>query len=194
MNKTKKNKSKYIYIFGYGSLTHDEDRKETTTNHYPATPVIINKSFNHTRSYLTLNDNEYLPIRAMGLTKSKGNLITGSIFKIPPSVSKRLNQRERHYKKIRIPWKHVSIYNNDKINKSIPLYTYEANPSHIRLKNIKPWEYYLDLTIMGHLQYGVDFTKLFFKSCKNLPESHSSYEKWLKSNTVFSYHKDKWNI
>ena len=192
MNKTKKTQSKYSYIFGYGSLTHDEDRKETTLYHYPATPVIINKSFKHTRQYLTLDDD--IPIRAMGLTKSNGSVITGSIFKVPPSVVKRLNKRERHYKKIRIPWKHVSIYNNDKINKSIPLYTYEVNPKYVALKDIKSWDYYLDLTIIGHLQYGLEFTKLFFKTCKKLPESHSTYEKWLNSNTVFSYHNDKWNI
>ena len=162
MNKTKKSKPKYIYIFGYGSLLHDKDRQESTLYHYHATPVILNKSFKHTRYYLTLKDRDDPPVRAMGLAKSNGSLITGSIFKVPPSVVKRLNARERYYKKVRIPWKHVDIYNNDTINKSIPLYTYEVNPKYIVQKNIASWEYYLDLTVMGHLQYGIEFAKLFF--------------------------------
>ena len=55
LNKTKKINPKYSYIFGYGSLTHDEDRKETTLYHYPATPVIINKSFINTFIFLCFN-------------------------------------------------------------------------------------------------------------------------------------------
>ena len=188
----KTQKSNYVYVFGYGSLMYDKDRQETTIYNYPAIPVIINKSFKHSRHYSTLtHDNTF--IRAMILNKSDGDLITGSIFKVPPSVISRLNKRESHYVKTRVPWKHVNIYNKDKVNKSIPLYTYIVNSKYLTKKNIKSWKYYLDLTIIGHLQYGLEFTKLFFKTCKNLPDSHKSYNNWLRSTDMFSYRKDKWN-
>jgi cation transport regulator ChaC len=150
-NKTKKNKTKKkvtksnkMYVFGYGSLLNDKSRHKTLKRTSKCIPVILKKYAGFKQSFACNNNNCYLNIE-----KSKNNdkEINGILFYVNKDDITKLDNREKLYKRIRIPNKFFT--SKDK-NKNIPngiIYTYTSTKTNVENKYIT--KSYLDIVNEG---------------------------------------------
>lgn len=160
------NKRKVCYIFGYGSLVNSKSRNKTSKTY--AKPVVIDKNFEYIRSY---EFDGLLGIKKE-TTPSKMNNINGVVFKVDRNQLNLFDIREKHYTRIKLPTKYVKSLSNYKINKNLPIYTYQPK-LYLHKNRKKKIKKYLETVIIGFKEYGNKFLKQFFTTTENLPIKYS---------------------
>ena len=200
-NRKRKTKTKraprYCYIFGYGSLIHDKDRQHTTIRHYKAIPVILNKEFGYKRYYdYSIIEPPYYRVLEIRKNPANDTPINGVLFKIPISTLKELDEREEGYKRVTIPWKHITNHDTkNKLDKHVKIYTYVGlDKFSNKTSRDKIWHYYLDLTVHGCLSHGEDFAKMFFDTTYALPREYSTFNLWRHNSSPINVVKDKYSF
>ena len=97
-----------LFIFGYGSLMSDSSRKRTLKNHVKAFPARINKKFGYKKTFNTIASRRNNEI-VLGIEKNSKN--TTSIYGVLFPVKKRqlafLNDREKVYKRLKVPSSYI---------------------------------------------------------------------------------------
>ena len=177
-----------FYIFGYGSLVNNESRKTTIKLKKSPVKAIISENFPYSRSY----EFKYNTSRVLGLKEdnSYNKHINGIIFKVKQSQLDKLDEREKGYKKIVIPWSFLKnkeeLLNNNKLNKNYnnyTLFTYiPSDEMTINTENNTISYNYLDKVYDGFQENGDDdFLKEFINNTDNLPSNYNSFDKWINS-------------
>jgi len=183
LNKTKKClKKTKNFIFGYGSLINTHSREYTGKSYIgKPIPVILLKKAGYKRIW-TCKDTKYGCNSVLGIVKGKksSNDIVGIIAPIYKCM-KNFDKREKGYKKIKIKYdpKKKNVI-KALSNKRLPNYPCNIY-IYVSKKNIQPKyncpisQNYLDVVLLGCLEYGKAFAKHFIKNTMN----------WKNNNEVF---------
>jgi len=185
-------KNKVNYIFGYGSLINKESRYKTIKNKSVCDdiPVKISKDFGYIREWnykgrADHHTGNIINYTALGLRKSNnGHSINGVLYPITKNKLHVYDKREKDYLRIKIPHKYITILSNKLSNKSStknqPLDTsgyvwvyvlakgganYNSNNNiHTATIDYPIRQMYIDICILGCLQYGEEFAIEFINS------------------------------
>jgi len=172
--KNKTRKKKYTkpknFIFGYGSIICSKSRIYTGKKCVgKPIPVELSKKFGYVRVWDCKKQNRgaFLSLKK---TKTKSKNINGVLFPIFNNI-KSFDKREKGYKRIKIkintPKKRQLIKSLNE--KSIPnydfnIYMYIIDNHVLPHKNCYISQRYLDITLSGCLEYGIDFAKKLLKT------------------------------
>ncbi len=174
--------NKVNYIFGYGSLINKESRYKTIKNKSVCDdiPVRISKDFGYIREW---NNNvsgkhhtgKLIKYTALGLRKSnKGHSINGVLYSIDKHKLHVYDKREKGYLRIKIPHKYITNLSPNLSTKNQPLDTSgyvwvyvlanRGDNIHTATIDYPIRQMYIDVCILGCLQYGEEFATEFINS------------------------------
>lgn len=175
-NKTRKNSRKPTdFLFGYGSLINNKSISHTgKSNIGKSIPVVLKKSAGFRREWVCFPKSKHgeYSFLAIKKSKSKSHNIHGVLAPIYRNI-KDFDKRENGYKRIKIKYdpnkkccfKPLCGYKLPDYKCTIHFYIV----SHNALKPTKECpitQNYIDVVVLGAMEYGLDFTEKIIKNIK----------------------------
>jgi len=148
-------------------------------------PVILKKSANYKRNWVTLENSKHGKFSFLGITKEKENAdtINGVLFPINKNDLLNFDKREKpDYYRRKIDSKYFKHYFNNK--KPIPkyIYTYVIKKKFLNNNKCPILQTYLDIVLQGCLEYDKKFAKMFLDTTYNWKPIYNDRKKKIYSS------------
>lgn len=178
------------FIFGYGSLLEKESRKRTNPLVEEVYPLKIQGFL---RGWFGRTGVKGLTTTFLGCVKSpEESFVNGIIYKISEEELKELDDREKGYKRIIVPYEsiedyysiikpidNVFIYSNDFKDNKIPNNT-------LPTKNFPIVQSYVDMCIQGCIEIESDYDNPSIKNfTKEFIQSTKFWSEWWVNDRIF---------
>lgn len=155
------------YIFGYGSLTNSKSREASLGTRSEAIPARISAKFGYTRKW---NQRSQTLMTALGLEKGSGSTINGVVYPVSGTDMDIWDARETGYERKLVPWELVQSTGWQGLPSTGKLWIYVSKNAATPDRDFPIVQSYVDVCLLGFLEYGEDFAIEFLKSTEGWSE------------------------